>query len=70
MAAHAMYTRPLEDEEMRKHLENGETIVFKGLAREWQHIERQVERLGFGELYVVSQRGSSSGDTKVTLFKS
>jgi len=69
MAAHVIYTRPLEDEELRKHLEKQDTIVFKGLAREWQQIERQVERLGFGELYVVSQRGPRNGDTRVSLLK-
>ncbi len=67
MAAHVIYTRPLEDEELRAHLERRETIVFKGLGREWQHIERQVERLGFGEVYIVSQRGLRNVDTRVGL---
>ncbi len=69
MAAPVIYTRPLEDEKMRTLLEKRETIVFKGLGREWQRIERQVERLGFGELYIVSQRGSRDGDTRVSLLK-
>ncbi len=69
MAAPVTYTRSLQDQELRKHLENGETVIFKGLGREWQRIERQVERLGFGDLFVVSQRGSLDGDTRITLLK-
>jgi len=69
MAAHVIYTRPLQDDEIRMHLEKRETIVFKGLGREWQDIERQVERLGFGDLYIVSQRGSRNGDTRVSLLE-
>ncbi len=51
---------------MSAHIEKKNTLLFKGLGREWQQIERQVERLGFGEVYVVSQRGSRHGSTKVT----
>ncbi len=69
MVAQLIYTRPLEDDEMRTLLEKRETIVFRGLGREWQQIERQVERLGFGESYIVSQRGSRDGDTRVSLLK-
>ncbi len=67
MAAHFIYLSPLEDDELRTHLKNQDTLLFKGLGGEWQQIERQVERLGFGDLYVVSQRGSHAGDTKVTV---
>jgi hypothetical protein len=50
-----VYTRLLRDEEMRPHLERGDGIAFEGLGREWQQIERQVERLGFGDTYAVSR---------------
>jgi hypothetical protein len=50
-----VYTRLLSDEELRPHLERGDGIAFKGLGREWEEIERQVERLGFGDTYVVSR---------------
>ncbi len=45
---------------MRAHLQRKDTLLFKGLGREWQKIERQVELLGFGEVYVVSQRGPAA----------
>ncbi len=69
MAAKVIYTSRLADDELRTHLENRDNLLFKGLGREWQQIERQVERLGFGELYVVSQRGLPSGDTRVSLMR-
>jgi hypothetical protein len=49
-----IYTRPLGDEELRSHLERGDTITFTDVVKEWQDIERQVERLGFGDNYAVS----------------
>ena len=61
-----IYTGLIPDEQMKTHLERHETLVFKGLSREWQDIERQVERLGFGDLFVVSQRASNGGSTKVS----
>src|SRR5262249_32484405 len=70
MSAGVIYTYLLQDDQMRSHLEKQDTLVFKGLAREWQEIERQVERLGFGEVYVVTQRGTRAGDTKVSLLHS
>lgn len=67
MPAHVIiYTGLIPDEQMRAHLEKQETLIFKGLTREWQDIERQVERLGFGDLFVVSQRASNGGSTKVS----
>ena len=57
-----VYTRLLGDEELRPHLERRDTVVFKGTANAWQEIERQVERLGFGDAYVVS-RTSKAGAT-------
>lgn len=50
-----VYTRLLSNEEMRPHLERGETIVFQGLSTAWQEIELQVENLGFGDTYAVSR---------------
>lgn len=61
-----IYNELISDDQMRVHLERQETLLFEGLGREWQQIERQVERLGFGEQYVVSQRASSGGSTKVS----
>jgi len=55
-----VYTRLLNDEELRPHLERGDVVAFKGLGREWEEIERQVERLGFGDAYAVS-RSSRAG---------
>ena len=66
MPAKVIYTRLLEDEELRAHLEQRDLLVFKGLGRAWQDIERQVERLSFGDEYIVSQTGSKTGDTKVS----
>lgn len=70
MGAKLIYTRLLGDQEMRGHLENRDTLLFEGLPREWQQIERQVERLGFGDRYVVSQRVSRQGFTQVDPVKS
>jgi hypothetical protein len=66
MRAETIYTRLLNDQEMSAHLEKEDTLFFKGLGREWQQIERQVERLGFGERYDVSQTtGPRESSTKV-----
>jgi hypothetical protein len=51
------YARALRDEELLPHLESGDTIVFTDASKHWQDIERQVERLGFGDNFAVS-RGS------------
>lgn len=68
MGAPAIYTRLLDDQEMNRHLEKQDTLLFEGLVREWQEIELQVERLGFGDRYVVSQVGGRQGSTKVSPF--
>ena len=65
MSADLTCTRLLDDREMRGHLEKKETLLFKGLGQEWQAIERQVERLGFGDDYVVSVSGSRPGSVRV-----
>ena len=55
-----VYPRLLGDDELRSHLERGDTLVFTGSAKAWQQIERQVDRLGFGDDYAVS-RTSKTG---------
>ena len=65
MGAKTTYTRLLDDDEMKTHLERQDTLIFEGLGREWQQVERQVERLGFGEAFIVSQRGSKAIHTRV-----
>lgn len=49
------YASLLRDDELATHLLKGHTVVFHGLGRDWHTIERQVERLGFGDTYYVSQ---------------
>ena len=63
-----VYNRLLRDDESRAHLERGDSIAFEGSAREWQEIERQVERLGFGDQYTVSRtkRPAPAGEHAVT----
>ena len=56
----------LSDEQMRLQLEEGHILVFEGLDRRWQEVEQQVERLGFGEEYLVLQaQGAHGSVTKV-----
>lgn len=49
----------LPDDEMRVHLERGETFSFK--LPKWHAIERQIDRLGFEDLYFVSEVDSLRG---------
>ena len=58
-------TRLLLDDELVPHLLQQHTLIFKGLGEEWQEIERQVERLGFGDIYFVSQLGVQESSTKL-----
>lgn len=56
-----VYDRLLSDEELRPHLERGDSVVFSGITKTWQEIEGQVERLGFGDNYAVSRtRGAGT----------
>lgn len=66
MRAATIYSRLLNDQEMAAHLEKEDTLLFKELGRERQQVERQVERLGFGDRYVVSQIGARQSSTKVS----
>lgn len=62
------YDRLLSDEELRPHLDRGDTLLFKALPKAWQQIERQVERLGFGDDYAVSRTSKTgpAGEQHVT----
>lgn len=53
------YDRLLSDEELRPHLERGDTVLFKAMPKAWHEIERQVERLGYGDDYAVSRTTKS-----------
>jgi hypothetical protein len=63
-----VYTRLLSDDELRPHLERVDTILFKGTPKAWHVVERQVERLGFGDEYAVSRTSNAgaSGEEDVT----
>ena len=50
-----LYTRLLRDEELHFLLQRGDSITFTDAVRDWESIERQVERLGFGDAYAVSR---------------
>lgn len=64
----SIYTRPLADDELRPQLEAGSTILFDGQTIQWHEIERQVEHLGFGDLYFVSSTmGPLGNDAKISL---
>ncbi len=43
-----VYTRLLGDEELRPHLLHGDSIIFTDAVSDWESIERQIDRLGFG----------------------
>ena len=45
----------LRDEELRRELVSKNTLLFVGEKVEWHEVERQVERLGFGDLYIVAE---------------
>ena len=56
-----VYDRLLTDDELRPHLERGDSVVFSGITKAWQEIEGQVERLGFGDNCAVSRtRGAGT----------
>ena len=61
-----VYTRLLSDDELRSHLQRGDTVLFQGTPKAWQDIERQVERLGFGDEYAVSRTSGAAHDQDVT----
>jgi hypothetical protein len=58
----------MSDAELRQQLEARDTIFFLGGDASLQKIERQVERLGFGEVYTASATwGLQTGLTKIKL---
>jgi hypothetical protein len=59
--------RRLTDAELRPQLEALDTILFVGHRLQWQEIERQVERLGFGDLYIVSAMQRPNESAKISL---
>jgi len=59
------FERFLSDDEMHAQLERGEAFLFT--ISHWQQIERQIEHLGFGDLFFVTQVSAKRGKlTKVT----
>ncbi len=48
------HNRPLSDEELRSELESRHVVYILDQQLRLPEIERQVERLGFGETYIVS----------------
>jgi hypothetical protein len=53
---------------LRLQLEARASIVFSGQEIESQEIERQVERLGYGDLYIVSTtNGSLARGARISL---
>jgi hypothetical protein len=61
------HTTFLPDDELRPQLEVGDTIVFTGTTVRWQEIERQVERLGFGDSYIVIATCVPGSNSKISL---
>jgi hypothetical protein len=51
----------LSDEQLRPHLESGETLLFRG--KKLGPLERQIERLGFADHYFVSMTKGPHGET-------
>lgn len=54
------YERLLNDGELRPHLERGDAVLLKVPPKDWHEIERQVERLGYGDDYAVSRTTRSA----------
>src|SRR5258708_31554989 len=63
-----IHNGPLNDDELRPQLEARDVIVFVGKLLGSRDIERQVERLGFGDLYVVSAtQKAQCAESKISL---
>ena len=68
LAMKRTHSAPLPDDELRPMLEARDVISFVGQPVRLQEIERQVERLGFEDLYVVSAtQGPHSSVAKINL---
>jgi hypothetical protein len=61
------HTQSLTDSELRAELQERDIIFFVGEQLGWQEIERQVERLGFGELYIVSAMQRPNESARIIL---
>jgi hypothetical protein len=62
-----MFDSIMSDAQMRAQLERQEVFFFKKPASNWQSIERQIERLGFGDAYFVTCVSGGRGElTKIT----
>jgi hypothetical protein len=59
--------RRLTDAELRPQLQALDTIFFVNQGLQWQEIERQVERLGFGDLYIVSATQRPNQSARISL---
>lgn len=63
-----IHIRVLSDDELRPQLEARDRIFFLGRRSKLQVIEQQVERLGFGEVYIVSvTQGPNADRVKIRL---
>jgi len=63
-----IHIRVLSDEELRPELKAGDSIFFLGRRPKLLAIEQQVDRLGFGELYIVSMtQGPNADRVKIRL---
>ncbi len=61
------YTRSLSETELVQHLRSQDEILFRIPGIRWQDVERQVERLGFGDTFLVSAMKGTRGECcKVT----
>lgn len=49
-----IHTRSLSDEELRPALAANDLILIRAAGLSLRKIEQQVDRLGFGDLYIVS----------------
>ena len=59
-----VHTHRLTDEELRAELEAKDTILFMGTDLTWQ----EVERLGFGDSYIVSAvKGTDYSFSRISL---
>jgi hypothetical protein len=57
------YNRLLTESELREHLRARHRVVLRIPGIEWHKIEREVERLGFGESFLVSSTNGKRGES-------
>jgi hypothetical protein len=57
-----IHIRGLSDDELRPQLEAGNSLFILDPTLRLREIEQQVERLGFGEEYIVSATQGSGGE--------